>query len=280
MKKIYSFALSILMSSFLMAQIPNASFETWSGGNPSEWFTFNVFIPGAVTSVTPAYDGQFACRINTIDFFGTIAPGIIITNDVEAPFIPTQVTSEVVRFWYKLNNGGTDALTAYAATKVTGSQNESESGFIATQTTNVFTQGFINLPSSSYDSIAIGFIVNTLDTSSTAQPSINSYAIIDDIRFGSPVSLADVDGFEFFESVYPTPSNQTANLVYSLNQNSKVNIRIFNLKGQLIEQVLQADQAPGRYRAEVNTQNYANGVYIAEITLNGKVSKQKMIVAH
>lgn len=280
MKKLYSLAFAILSSSVLMAQIPNPSFETWTGGNPDGWFTFNVFIPGAAVSVTPAYDGQLACRINTIDFFGTISPGAIVTGDLDNPFIRTQTSSNIVSFWYKLNNAGIDALVAFVGTKNTGSQDETESGFIATQTTNVFTQAAINLPSSQYDSIAVGFLLNSTDTTTGAQPSINSFAIIDDIRLGNPVSLADVDGFDFFESVYPTPSNQSANLVYSLNQNSEVNIRIFNLEGKLIENVLQTNQAPGRYRAEVFTENYANGVYIAEINLNGKVAKQKMIVAH
>jgi len=280
MKKHYLLSILTILTTSAFAQIPNGSFEDWSGQDPQGWASFNLFIPGAVVSTTPAYEGQKAARINTIDFFGTISPGAIVTGSFDNPFIRTLQSSNKVTFWYKFNNGGTDVLVSYVGTKNTGSIDETESGNIVFVNTTVFTQAIIDLPESNFDSIAVGFLVNTTDTTAMAEPSLNSYAIIDDVKLATSVSLADVEGFDFFESVYPTPSNEMANLVYSLNKNSKVIIRIYNLEGKLIEQVLQADQAPGRYRAEVNTLNYANGVYIAEIVLNGQVSKQKMIVAH
>src|SRR6185436_4315079 len=65
-KNFYLLVLIFLFSGFLeksFAQIPNPSFESWTGGNPDGWITLNsppFFVPVTQSSVVHA--GSSACK--------------------------------------------------------------------------------------------------------------------------------------------------------------------------------------------------------------------------
>ena len=67
MNKFLSFILTVTMMTFLSltvsAQIPNAGFENWTGGNPDGWISNNV--PGFIETITQsnnAHSGSYAVR--------------------------------------------------------------------------------------------------------------------------------------------------------------------------------------------------------------------------
>jgi hypothetical protein len=280
MRKLYTLAASLLLFTQAKAQIPNGSFENWTDGVPNGWVTFNIAGFNMVNESSDAYAGSKAVRLNVIDFFGLTSGGFLATGTIDNPFINTSQTGNKVTFWYKFNNGANDILTCFAGTTSVGSSDTLEAGNVFSTTTNVYTQGVVNLPSQSFNQIAVGFFITPLDTTAGNMPSANTFALIDDVKIETGVSLADVNSFEFFESVYPNPSSQIANVVYSINSASNVIIRTIDLNGRIIETQNLGKQGSGRYRVELDTRNYSNGIYFVEVQVNDSVAKQKLVVAH
>lgn len=82
---------TVLGGLFLVAQaqsypeLPNGDLEDWTSvgpyENPTQWTSLNiltsVFAPVTVTKTTDSYEGMYAARLETQDFFGNIIPGII-----------------------------------------------------------------------------------------------------------------------------------------------------------------------------------------------------------
>jgi len=78
MKKIapaFLFALALSFPALTKAQIPNAGFETWAGGEPVGWVTTNY--PGywvPVTQTANVYSGYSALQGTVIDYYGYLYP--------------------------------------------------------------------------------------------------------------------------------------------------------------------------------------------------------------
>ncbi len=65
---------------------------------------------------------------------------------------------------------------------------------------------------------------------------------------------------------YPNPVTGKTTIEYNLIKRSKVNISIYNLSGQLVENVISMQQAPGAYKLEVDLSNYTAGVYTYKLS--------------
>ena len=64
------FVISLLIALFaghtLIAQIPNPSFESWTGGNPDGWHTYNGdFGIITITQASPGHTGGYAAQGDT-----------------------------------------------------------------------------------------------------------------------------------------------------------------------------------------------------------------------
>ncbi|MBN2281617.1 MAG: T9SS type A sorting domain-containing protein [Candidatus Marinimicrobia bacterium] len=95
------------------------------------------------------------------------------------------------------------------------------------------------------------------------------------------IKIIAPEKFELFDN-YPNPFNPVTNIRYMLPEESKVNLSIYNLRGQLIETLVQKQQVAGIYTANWNAGNYASGVYFYRIKVestNGiDVLSKKMIL--
>jgi len=65
---------------------------------------------------------------------------------------------------------------------------------------------------------------------------------------------------------YPNPVRGLTTIEYTITKRSDVNIGIYNLNGQLIENVISMEQAPGNYNLEVDLSNYKAGVYVYKLS--------------
>ncbi len=73
---------------------------------------------------------------------------------------------------------------------------------------------------------------------------------------------------------FPNPANDKVNLVYDLNSNADVTIRIMDIQGRVVKQINE-NQSVGAQLMEVNTSDLSAGTYFysvqgGEQTLNGK----------
>ncbi len=67
------------------------------------------------------------------------------------------------------------------------------------------------------------------------------------------------------EQNYPNPFNPTTVINYSIPENSKVNITVYNLLGREVAKLVNKEQLAGSYSVTFNAQGLSSGVYIYRI---------------
>ena len=77
---------------------------------------------------------------------------------------------------------------------------------------------------------------------------------------------------------YPNPFNPSTTIRFSLPEDQLVSLSIFNLRGQLVELLLNDRRSAGEHIINWNAGNLASGVYIYQIRSSGKSITQKMIL--
>ena len=68
---------------------------------------------------------------------------------------------------------------------------------------------------------------------------------------------------------YPNPFNPTTKIDYRLPFNSSVSIKLYDMNGKEVRELVNSNQNAGSYTIQVNAQNLASGVYFYKITANG-----------
>jgi hypothetical protein len=69
---------------------------------------------------------------------------------------------------------------------------------------------------------------------------------------------------------YPNPFNQSTTISYTIPENGKVNLSIYNLIGEKIAEVVNAAQDAGTYSVTLDGTSLQQGVYTYRLVVNGK----------
>lgn len=77
---------------------------------------------------------------------------------------------------------------------------------------------------------------------------------------------------------YPNPFNGQTTIEYSVFKAGKVSLNIYNLRGQLMDKLVQRYHRPGNYRLQLSSANYPSGVYIYKLICDGEVKTGKMTI--
>lgn len=112
---------------------------------------------------------------------------------------------------------------------------------------------------------------------------------VDDIQkltFDNLTSLQDVkqviESFKVLQN-YPNPFNPSTTIVYQLPKTSDVRVRIYDINGQLVKELLNETQPEGEHRIMWNGTNEKNmsvvsGVYIYTVSNNEQIVSKQMIL--
>ena len=77
---------------------------------------------------------------------------------------------------------------------------------------------------------------------------------------------------------YPNPFNPTTNIQYSIANRQFVTLKIFNILGQQIETLVNAEKPPGNYQVEFNAADLPSGVYFYRIQAGSFNQVKKMLL--
>jgi len=91
----------------------------------------------------------------------------------------------------------------------------------------------------------------------------------------------DVDQNVFQASTlkcYPNPLKNSATITYSLRRESDICLNVYNIKGQLIETIIDVLAAPGEYSVNWKPNNYGTGVYFINLSNDKGISKTTKII--
>ena len=77
---------------------------------------------------------------------------------------------------------------------------------------------------------------------------------------------------------YPNPFNPVTTIFYEIAQSTKVNLSIFDIKGELITELINDSRAPGRYKIDFDASELSTGVYFYKMTVNSSSQTKKMVL--
>lgn len=77
---------------------------------------------------------------------------------------------------------------------------------------------------------------------------------------------------------YPNPFNNSTVIQYSIPSDGKVNLAIFNLAGQQVDELVNEKQSAGLYKIDWETTQLSTGIYFYRLTFKGKSHARRMVL--
>lgn len=77
---------------------------------------------------------------------------------------------------------------------------------------------------------------------------------------------------------YPNPFNPATNISYSLPQSGLVNLKIFDLLGNEVAELINEVKEKGNYRVQFNGENLSSGIYIYTFRFKNFIESKRMIL--
>jgi hypothetical protein len=77
--------------------------------------------------------------------------------------------------------------------------------------------------------------------------------------------------------VYPNPFNPSVTLNYTLPNDGQVSLKVYNLRGQLIETILSTYALRSSYTLNWSPQNLSSGVYFIQLQSANRINRQKVV---
>ncbi len=77
---------------------------------------------------------------------------------------------------------------------------------------------------------------------------------------------------------YPNPLNPTTTIEYSLQKDANVVVSIFNMKGQLVETLVNEYQSSGTHQVQWNAKGMASGTYLYTVKVGDEAMTKKMVL--
>jgi hypothetical protein len=75
---------------------------------------------------------------------------------------------------------------------------------------------------------------------------------------------------------YPNPFNPSTTINYTLKNAGPVNIRVYNVTGRLVQELVNDRKSAGEHVVSFDASNLASGIYIYRLQAEGKVLIRKM----
>jgi hypothetical protein len=109
--------------------------------------------------------------------------------------------------------------------------------------------------------------------------NIGSYALIDQLSLSGASAVEQLSGLpkEFnLSQNYPNPFNPSTKIEYSIPQESVVELKVYDVLGNKVADLVNKVQSAGNYRADFSGENLASGLYIARIKAGNFTQSIKM----
>lgn len=90
-------------------------------------------------------------------------------------------------------------------------------------------------------------------------------------------NLINLKKFELKQN-YPNPFNSKTIITYSIPKNSFVSIKLLDILGKELEQLINEEKSPGTYLIEFESKNLSNGTYLLKMEANGYILIKKIVL--
>ena len=153
-----------------------------------------------------------------------------------------------------------------------------------------YDNGVFKLDELSGDNILIGYIYggisstapNIFTTNDGSQSTANSQIFKVHISTGTKASVDEINessisNLEF--NIYPNPSKKLINIEYKLASNDNVRIRITDVEGKLVDDVVFTNQTAGNHTYTKTVEGLVNGsIYFLTIETTNETETRKLVI--
>ncbi|NLT49337.1 MAG: T9SS type A sorting domain-containing protein [Ignavibacteria bacterium] len=80
------------------------------------------------------------------------------------------------------------------------------------------------------------------------------------------------------EQNYPNPFNPTTTISYQLPMNSMVTLKVYNVLGKIVAELVNENQGAGNYEVTFDASQLSSGIYFYQIQAGEYIAAQKMIL--
>jgi hypothetical protein len=274
-KKIVLF--NLIFVSSLLAQIPNAGFEQWSGGNPTDWVSGNVEGYTLVMPSTNPMSGQFAARLETKAVFNNLIPAVLSSGPNGEGF-PVSQRHGQLSLYYKFHK---TISTAYLIISVGFKKGENGigAGVLAIDTpADNYTPVTIPVTYINDEIPDLGEILIQVTDQNLNPAASGSYAEIDNLSFSVISDVNDINNLNSFslEQNYPNPFNPVTAISYQTAKPEKVLLKVYDIIGNEVAALVDEYKPAGKYSVYFDASNLPSGVYLYKLQAGSIVQTRKM----
>jgi len=266
------------------------SFETvaglptnWSVLNQTGGVTWARYTSAAATGTASYYMNNTINPNGSIDILET--PSYDFLNNPGAMFTfkyayarETATFNDVFKIQASSNCGGSwsDIYVPSASTMASGSGGTTSTPFFPTpaqfKTYTLTTHPAFNV-FKSQPNVRIRFYFQE-----DATTGFGNNLFLDDINFNGTLGVNELTK-SIGLVVYPNPTSGSANIEFTLNDNSTISYSVIDVIGRVVEQQKTLDLSPGHHTYTINESNtFKPGIYFVTFQLNGQKMSRKLIV--
>ncbi|MEA1898087.1 MAG: T9SS type A sorting domain-containing protein, partial [Bacteroidota bacterium] len=77
---------------------------------------------------------------------------------------------------------------------------------------------------------------------------------------------------------FPNPFNPQTTISYSLKNSSDVSLSIYNIKGELVETLVNEEQQAGDHSIVWDAEDVSSGIYLYQIKTEGSIETKKCVI--
>lgn len=224
-------------------------------------------------SIVDRADGLNGSKAIKIDYKTIESGKIYINKDIEVPGIPQLIMFDVLsdglnhRMYVQLEDALGKSLTIYQSGYVNNADNYETLYMNASAIEAVYPIKIKNI----YIRLQSGVQEGTL--------------YLDDLRMSYPGNTAihyedplnAIKENFILHSAYPNPFNPSVNIKYELGSDMHTLLEIFNVRGELIEILVDEVQQSGLYRVNWTPRTHSSGCYIYKLQVAGQQEIGKML---
>lgn len=93
-----------------------------------------------------------------------------------------------------------------------------------------------------------------------------------------PTSEANIPSQFILQQNYPNPFNPSTTIRYTVKEESRVSLIVFNLLGEPVATLIDKELPAGEYSTQFSPNALPSGVYLYRVTANGFVQSRKMLL--
>lgn len=105
-----------------------------------------------------------------------------------------------------------------------------------------------------------------------------TFNVTDDGPITSNGIMDELPGEFTLSQNYPNPFNPTTQIEYSLNEPGPVSLRVYDILGKEVANLVNGNQSAGSHQVEFDASNLPSGVYIYQLRFGNRLESRKMML--